>query len=265
MGKSVCDNNDLVLLDFLDRIQSAETLDAKFEVFESVLINLGFENVSYTFVPEVLTQLLTSVAPVFKLSKDYNADFIDHYTQANFGGHDFTIRNILDGEKKPIVWWDYERDKRLNPNEREIIEVARQDYGMTNGVTISAYCDRRSMAGVSLTNADKPDSFNLLLQERLKLVQHLSQLFNDQILRKSDYQAMFLSPILNQMNQTELSVLMGLAQGSNIKKIADELKRSEKYINNTVIRSLKTKLNCASRDQLMFVAGKLQIDSLLME
>lgn len=259
----VVDKNQFVILDFLDRIGPADSGDQMFSILESVILDLGFEHVSYTFVPELLIRSLTRVSPVFKLSKNYNTGFIDHYAEANFGEHDFTIRRIIEGEPNPIVWWNDARDKRLSPEEKQIIEVAREDYGLRHGVTLSAYCDGASMAGVSLTSGDKDHAFDLLLKEKINVVQQLSRLFNDHLFRKPEYQIIFLMPVLKKLSKTELAVLLGLSKGKNIQKIADELERSDKYINNVVVSKLKNKLNCLSRDQLMYQAGKIKIDQII--
>lgn len=115
------------------------------------------------------------------------------------------------------------------------------DHGLRHGVTISAYCDGSSMAGVSLTSRDDDHAFELLLKERLRAAQQISRLFNDHLFRKPECQAIFLMPVLKRLSETEVSVLAGLSQGRNIKRIAYDLRISERYVNNTVISKLKIK------------------------
>ena len=89
---------DRVLLDFINEIDVAVDLDSHFLALEKAATALGFENVSYTYVPSVLGKSLQQFAPVFKLSRTYNMAFIERYSQEMFAQHDFTIKRIQSGE-----------------------------------------------------------------------------------------------------------------------------------------------------------------------
>jgi len=66
---------------------------------------------------------------------------------------------------------------------------------------------------------------------------------------------------LNPLEKNEVHVIQLLCEGKNINAIAKELCKSKETINNH-IRSSKTKLNAASRDQLIamsLVKGLLDV------
>lgn len=255
------ESNQIVLLGFVERLYAANDIDSLFSSLEWAVAQLGFEHVSYTYVPDLLNRLLGDLSPVFKLSQDYPTHFIDQYAASNFGEHDFTIKKILQGEQEPVRWWELVRE--LNSEEKFIIQVARQDYGLRQGITIPVFSDGASMAGVSITSGETDHLFNLLYHERIKTLTLISRMFSDRALQIPRNRAVFYAPFLNGLSATEKSVLSMLAEGIHLKTIASQLQLDYKYLANAVISSLRRKFGDLSRDQLMYQAGRIEFDKLI--
>ncbi len=252
------ENNQTILMEFAERLYAASDIDALFDALERAVGQLGFEHVSYTYVPDVLNRLLGDLSPVFKLSREYPVDFIDQYAACNFGQHDFTIKKIAQGEQTPVRWWDMA--KQLNAMEKNIIEVARQDYGLNQGITIPVFSDGYSIAGVSVTSRDSGSQFDFLYQERIRTLTLIARMFSDRALLLPRNRAIFYAPFLNNLSATEKAVLSRLANGAHLKAIASELQLDYKYLANTVLASLRRKFGDVSRDQLLYQAGKMEFE-----
>jgi len=255
--RHLMDTIDRVLLDFINEIDVAVDLDSHFVALEKAATALGFENVSYTYVPSVLGNSLQQYAPVFKLSRSYNMAFIEHYSQEMFAQHDFTIKRIRAGDLSPMSWWEEEGRKVLGDEERHVIEVAREDYGIRHGLSLPTFSDGASIAGVSVTSPDSDHHFELLDTERRETMRKIARLFSDRVLVMPQNRASFLLPILERMSLTEKLLLQKLSQDKTLKLAATEIGITPRYASG-VIERLRGKLGNISRDQLLYIAGILE-------
>lgn len=256
------DVTDRVLLDFVNEIDTAVDLDSHFFALEKAATALGFENVSYTYVPSVLGNSLQQYAPVFKLSRSYNMAFIEHYTQEMFALHDFTIKRIRTGDLRPMNWWEEADQKALSDDEKHVIEVAREDYGIRNGLSLPTFSDGASIAGVSVTSPDSDHQFQLLYGERRDAMRKIARIFSDRVLVMPQNRASFLLPLLERMSKTEKLLLQKLSQDKTLNVAASELGIGQRYANN-LIEGLRSKLGNISREQLLYIAGMLEFSKLL--
>lgn len=250
-----------ILNDFLQRLHNETDIDALFEALEQAVKQLGFEHVSYCYIPDILNRLLGDLSPVFKLSSQYPVDFIDEYEACHFGQHDFTIKKITQGEQTPVRWW--EMAAQMDRKEKHIIEVARADYGLRQGITIPVFSDGRTIAGVSVKNSESDRLFDLQYRERIKTLTLISRLFSDRALQTPRNRSIFYKPFLNSLSTTEQAVLTLLADGRHLKSIAVQLQLDYKYIANTVMASLRKKFGNVTRDQLMYLAGQMEFTDLV--
>lgn len=258
-------NLQQVFLDYCETLYAAQDVDTMFAGLEKAVQEMGFDNVSYTYVPGALGQSLHQLAPVFKLSRTYNARFIQHYSDAHFGKDDFTIKRITRGDLTPMIWWNEAKVKRLSKSELEVIEVARQDYGIHQGISVPTFTDGRSIAGVSITREEKDFSFDQLYEEKGTYLRKMSMMFSDRVLCLNEARVIFMMPIVQFLSVTEKQVLCELAKGRNLKAVCLELNLDYKYVANSVIKSLRKKFGNVTRDTLMYEAGLLNIARLLDE
>jgi DNA-binding CsgD family transcriptional regulator len=252
-----------VFLDYCDALYAAKDIDTMFSGLEKAVQAMGFDNVSYTYVPGAIGQSLHQLAPIFKLSSAYNTQFIQHYSDARFGNHDFTIKRIMGGDLTPMIWWREADAKRLSKSELEVIEVARQDYGIHQGISLPTFTDGRSIAGVSITREEKDLAFEQLYEEKGSYLRKMSMMFSNRVLCMEEARVIFMIPIVQSLSLTEKQVLCELAKGRNLKSVCLELDLDYKYVANSVIKSLRKKFGNVTRDALMYEAGLLNIVRLL--
>lgn len=254
-----------IFLDFTEALYQATTIDDMFSALETAVTSMGFDNLSYTYVPRVIAAKHLPVSPVFKISQEYNQQFIDHYAEAGFAKDDFAIKRILAGDLSPINWWEYRKSNVLTHEEITVIQVAREEYKINNGITLPTYTDGESLAGVSVVSSESDQIFSLLYQEKFDYLHRMSFMFSDRVLSRSDFYQMFYHPFINLLSDTEKHVLIGLAKGEHLKVIADQVGRDYKYISNYVVSSLKKKFGAVTRDQLLFEIGANSLDRILLK
>ena len=251
-----------VLTDFLEKIGLATNINDMFAALERAAISLGFDNISYTYVPSVIGNNLYQLSPIFLISQSYETKFISHYVSEKLGQDDFTIKRIKHGDMTPMNWWGEAKMKTLTHKEQKVIEIARNDYGIRHGITIPTYSSNKGIAGISVTSSESNEVFSLLCKERLKTIKAISQIFNDRVLISPEILNNFMHPFLQKLTDTEKAVLKKLSQGVAPKKIAHDLNSSQKYVNN-VIAILRIKFGGITRDQLLYAAGLMAFDELV--
>lgn len=252
-----------VFLEFCETLYSATDIDTMFNALEKAVLAMGFDNLSYTFIPGALGRSLNQLSPIFRISKSYNAKFIQHYSEARFGKDDFTIKRITSGDLTPMVWWREAEERRLAKSELEVITVAREDYGIHQGISVPAFSDGYNIAGVSVTREEVDRGFDQLYEERGEYLRKMSLMFSDRVLCTTEARAIFLAPLLRTLSSTEKHVLSSLAKGSNLKAVCQELDLDYKYVANSVIKNLRKKFGDVTRDTLMYEAGLLNLADLI--
>lgn len=258
-------NSQQVFLEYCNALYSATDIDTMFAALEKAVQAMGFDNLSYTFVPGALGRSLNRLSPIFRLSKSYNAKFIQHYSEAHFGRNDFTIKRITGGDLTPMVWWREAEENRLTKSELEVITVARLEYGIHQGISVPTFTDGYNIAGISVTREEMDHGFNQLCAERGDYLRKMSLMFSDRVLCLGEARTVFLAPLLQTLSATEKHVLCALARGSNLKAVCLEMKLDYKYVANSVIKNLRKKFGNVSRDSLMYEAGILNITHLMTD
>lgn len=254
-------SKELLFMDFIEDLDEAKNLDELFEALEKLSQLLGFECISYTYVPEAIGGSLERFAPIFKISKNYEQKFIDHYVHESFAEQDFTIKRIKQGDLSPMVWWHEAGKGAISDQEKKVIEVAREDYGLRNGLSIPTLSRGGSIAGVSVICREKDKPFAKLMQDNIRLLRHASIIFSDRVLARENYYSVFFSPLLERLSDTEKQLLQGLVKGMHLKQLAPELGISYKYAGNAM-EKLRTKLGHVTREQLLYMVGTMDVSSL---
>lgn len=257
---------DTKLIDFVEALYSATSVDQAFAILEREVFDFGFDGVLYTYIPEPMISNGFQASPLYKLSKDYSPQYIAHYTQAHFEKHDPLIQAVKDGVTTPINWWGdtCEQYKQANPKADEVMQTTRS-YGISNGVTLPLLSKATGISGASFISEDQR-GFDLLLKDKGKALIQRTQLFHSLIMANNSYLREFEKPLLSMLNTSELRYLAGLARGSCQAKIAVELGLSEKYLEQVMLR-IRRKVSGVGKDesptinrnQLMYYAGLLHL------
>jgi DNA-binding CsgD family transcriptional regulator len=251
----------LVALDFIEQLDSAQTMEEMFQVLERTANQLGFEGVSYTYIPPVILNNLEISSPIFVKSDSFSDGFICHYEEENLGEHDFVIKRVQESDFQPVHWWQEVERRRLTGQEKYVVDVARSDYDIENAISIPTYKRDDGVAGITITSQERKYYFDKLFDERINIFKQLCRIFSDRIMLNPKYHVQFVKPFLDTLSYTEKQVLIALANGIPLKKAASQLKISPGYASN-VMEKLKSKFGNVSRDQLFYLAGVMNITEL---
>ncbi len=260
--KTLVLSHRLIIADFIEAIDRATSLDAMFNALELAAYRMGFEGIAYTYAPALIVDSLGSNTPVFKVSESYSPQFIQHYSEELFAESDFTIKRILSGDLTPMNWWKEVSDKTITKQETRVLQVARTDYHLTNGLSVPTYAQSGSIAGVSVISSDQSYMFEKLCADSVDSLQKISRIFSNRVIGDGRCRNFFLASFLNGLSPTQKSILKGLAKGEHLKQISSRLNISYKYSFN-VVDQLKEKFGQVNREQLMYIAGVLQIEEML--
>jgi len=251
-----------ILSDYVNELYDTDDPSDMFSALEKAIKALGFDHVSYTFIPSLILSSSTACSPVFQLSDGYDVRFIQHYTEAGFSDHDYTVKSILNMDMSVKNWWE-DADKRiLSKQEKEVIEVAKYEYGIANGVTIPTYGDGVNVAGVSVSSADRSTSFSILYSEKINFIRKISIMYSDRVIGIPSVKSIFGLPFLSQLTTTEKKVLSMMAEGCNVQSIAHDLSLDYKYVANKIVSNIRKKMGGVSRDRMMYYAGNMIVDKI---
>jgi len=212
-------NQHNFLIDFIIEFESSSNINESFKVLEKYVEALGFTGVAYSLIPIGLNALI-SQGPVFLVSSNFSPAFLDHYLNANFAADDFTIKRILKGDLTPMDWWSEQRNKTLSPAENHVIQVAKTDYGISNGLSIPTLSTPQLIAGASVIS-DIHRHFTMLIDERLHILRAIIKLFHQRVCSDSEYRKTFYLPLLTKLTEREKRVLKYTVTGKAYKTIDD--------------------------------------------
>lgn len=251
----------LVTLAFVEALDAAKNMEEMFRALECAANSLGFEGVSFTYIPPVILHNLESTSPVFIKSTSFSDGFISHYDEESLGEHDFVIKRVLESDFQPVHWWQEVERRRLTREEKYVVDVARQDYEIENAISIPTYKRDDGVAGITVTSNERKYYFDKLFDERIDVLKRLSRLFSDRMILNPQYQANFLKPFLANLSYTEKQVIILLGNGEPLKKAAKKLNISYGYACN-VMEKLKAKFGNVTREQLFYLAGVMNFHNL---
>ena len=246
---------------FVDDLYQVETVSARFHVYQTYIIRLGFDGATYTFFPSALLQINYSFSPVFLHTEDYPVSFLDHYEKARFQECDFTIR-LGNTTNVPAVmdWREHELNGLVSDSESLVIQVAREDYGIRNALTIPTLNPKAGIGGMSIISTEKDRNFQILKHENLPTLMRCTQLFHDISFCNSRNAIIFLEPFLRTLKPKDIQVLKHLASGQPLKTIDKGI--SYRYAANR-LDDLRARMGGISKDKLMYIIGQLHLLDLL--
>ena len=227
---------------------------------------MGFESVLYTQIPKALIDAKFTVEPVYEVSDNFSPAYLSHYAEARFDRHDPVIKAVECGESDPLNWWGpvHSRYAKSTRESKEVVESAR-DYGIKNGITLPLMSDEQGIAGASFITSDERN-FDVLWAERGQELELYTRVFHSIVTTSSSMNSHFSKPLLELLSNTELRLLIGLANGRTMAQVAVDINRGVKYLEQVML-SLRRKLSgvdsdtppAINRNQLMYYAGLLKV------
>lgn len=246
-------NTNNLLIDFIIEFDASSNLLDCFSVLERTVEKLGFSGVIYSLIPMGLSALAKD-APVFLASSNFSPAFLDHYLNDNFAADDFTIKRIMEGNLNTMNWWMEEHKGTLLTNEKNIIQVAKIDYHITNGLSIPMLSTPQHIAGASVISEENTPHFEMLLAERLLILQSIIKLFHHRVYSNLEYRKIFYLPLLNKLSDREKQVLKFTVSGQAYKAIDANFGISASSASN-VRSDLFKKFEVKNATDLAYLAG----------
>ena len=238
---------DMDITNFVESLYKADNFKAAFDAFESEVTKLGFDGVLYTYIPRAFIDQGLSVQPVYEVSRDFSPGYLQHYESARFEQHDPLIKAVGDGEKRPLSWWGPICGSYTDKCSKslEVLHASR-DYGIENGVTLPLMSGAQGIAGASFITGENR-LFDELMADRLEALKIRAQLFHSMVISDVQFSGRFIQPFFAALNSTEKRYICGLAAGKSSVQLAAELQRSEKYLEQLMLK-IRRKLSGVSPD-----------------
>jgi len=227
--------------EYADKLCHASTYEESFLAFDQYAKELGFESALYSFIPRIALDNKLSLAPVFSVSENYSAEYLEHYMEARFDKDDHIIHLIDTGTATAIDWWDEVENKKLSKNAKEVFVSAKEDYRMANGLSIPTLTGAKGIAAASFISNEGNAHFKKLKHENIEALWTSSRLFHNHVMCGTYNFRTFISPLLPNLSKTEQVVLKYLLEGLTLPDIAKAACKSYKYTEN-VLRSIRIKM-----------------------
>lgn len=251
---------------YVESLYEADSFETAFKALENQSRQLGFESVLYTYIPKVLIESNFAVGPVYKTSDDYSPGFLKHYAEKRFDKHDPLIRAVDAGINKPIDWHGDICRSFMNDEaaSAEVIETASR-YGIKSGITLPLLSGKHGIAGASFINTQK-SGVGSDDHSQVRLLVLSTKLFHGLVQSNPLFKGEFVKTLLESLSNTERRFLAGLARGHAPSEIAYDLKTTERYLEQVMLK-IRRKFSgvghneppTINRNQLLYYAGLLDI------
>lgn len=252
------------LLELLNALQQATSLESAFDAYHNTVIALGYDGALYGYAPKLFATEPLFKTPVSFAAGLYLEGFAQHYSANACHEHDYSVRAIVEGREDAFDWWqDKEQGRTIHCREVELLQTAR-NFGIINGITIPLMNDANGFAGIGVVSRKHNAAFRTLNTEKLASLIHTTQLFNAYVWNHAspELRCLFNRPILAQLNTTERAILKRLPTHKNIADIATDINRSPKYCEN-VLSGIRKKFGNVTTHRLVYYSGVLHFEECL--
>ena len=247
-----------LITDFISELHFSQpvSLDDNFQVYKKFLARLGYDGATYTFLPQIQLEVMKDLPTIFLSTESYPVGFITQYTEERLDSVDFTIRKMKEGYMEPMDWREHELSNTLNEEELYVINLAREEYGILNAISIPMMNEEKGGAGASIISYKDDNSFNELKQETLEALVSITRLFHERVINHEDLSHKFILPVMATLTPTEIKILKYKATGLPMKNIEDNIGISSSYASNALGR-LRKRLGRVSTERLLYLLGLL--------
>lgn len=259
-------NKKVLLGEYAYSMCMAADYDSAFKALNDLVELLGYDGILYTFIPRFKLNSDSLKHPIYSVSGGYSPEFISHYMEARFDRQDAMIKAISDGQLATMNWWEEVQRGNLSSEEKLVLDTARQDYGISNGITIPVLTGDQGIAGASIISNDKDRLFLINLIENQELLECCVKLFYKKVMLEPWKSKVFVEPLLGSFNSNERSVMKSLIVGKSAKIIASDMGIGIKYVEK-ITRQLRFKFSGEndlgnpniSTAELVYQAGLLSL------
>lgn len=242
---------------FVVELHEMASLGERFCLYERFILAMGFEGATYTFIPNLQMTPHFATPPVFVHTADYPMAFLEHYATERLDHHDFTIRKAPNSLWQALDWREHELRQQVSAAEAKVIQVAREEYSIRNALTIPTLVGHTGIAGASIISSEKAPRFDVLKQEKLETLRHITKSFHDCLFSEQQLLREFLQPFLDSLTSKEIIILRHLSSGKHLKQL--DSKVASYRVASNILDNLRNKFGNVPRDQLMYIVGLLHL------
>ena len=252
-------NNHLTSIEnkyFVQDLYDTTCLSKKFSLLEKEIQKSGFDGALYTFIPK-LSRLSNSLEPVFQHSESYDEVMIN-YKKNNYSRDDFVIRLVEEGKTDIIDWWELAEKIELTKKEKHVNKVAKEQYGITKGISFPTLSNDLGFAGVSMISFKESFSNKTIDTKILDHLGKCSRQYHDHALIHQDSRYKFILPILKTLTTKKIILIKYLISGKPMKYISDHEEISTRYAEKLLIE-LRKQFGNITTNELIYLLGLLNI------
>lgn len=155
----------MLLGEFIEQTNAAETPDDVFAYYRDALAKLGFDKVVYTLITD---HMQINRRAGHAIHGNYPEEWMQYYTERDYYKIDPVVKYAF-RTPAPFSWKELERSGLFRRQQLRILEEAKE-AGVTNGVGIPLYGARGEMAGVGLASSIPNIDTNANILSKLKLL-----------------------------------------------------------------------------------------------
>lgn len=198
--------NKDVIANFAIDFYAAKSFDEAFNTFFKLIIDTGFDGVLFSYIPQISIASKLSIPPFFKASDKY-LDFLSYYAEKRLDKVDFIIKAMKEGETNVLNWWEEAERRKVSAEEFGVLHVAREQYGITNGITIPTMSEQRGIAGAAIISSKSGDAYSKLISENIDTLVLCTKMFHDFTLSRPLSSNTFILPFFPSLTEKEILVL----------------------------------------------------------
>lgn len=243
---------------YIRDMYSQQSFEATFDIYDRKVQELGFQGALYAYIPTLYLDEDLPIQPGLHVSKSYNHAFLKHYDEAEFGKNDFIIKEIKNGRETPMDWWKEHKKGVLTQPEQEVIIVAKEDYGISNGLSIPVMNETRGIAGASVISDESQRLYSILRDEKLYQLKMYTHLFHAHVMNCSQKNAVFIEPILATLTNTEKRLLPFIISGQPMKSINIQPQIKHRY-GEKCVNSIRRKFGNITKGKLIYYIGVMHL------
>ncbi len=231
------------LIDFINRMASADSFDEKWNCLTDNLFDLGFNVVNYTVFPRPGS----SENPQF--IENFKNNWVEHYTAQEYGPEDALIPHVLNSDVPALMLSvDEQQPLKWSAKGMRLISEAK-DAGMERAVGFShknsdGLIDGGIAIGTSLMSAR---DFRAFIENHIALLHAIYSIayqnLHPECRQRTVAKSLRVSP-------RQYDLLMALWDGLSNKQIADRLRVSEVTV-SFHLRELRKKIGCRQNREII--------------
>ncbi len=110
-----------------------------------------------------------------------------------------------------------------------MITVAKEEYAISNGISIPLMNEARGIAGASIISDEKPQYYKKLVAESRNELEIYAHIFHTHVMSSPEKHALFLQPFLATLTDTEKKLLPFIVLGKPMKTLNIKNGMSHRY------------------------------------